>query len=388
MSFFANQDVNRLSLHTALHQAAAGLSAAFFVPFLLHAGLAPAQIFLVIAGTLVLRFIIRTAVPSIVGLIGFRNTLVYSSLLFAVEFLILAGYDGSIVRIIWFIVADSICGALYWTCYHAFYAALGDKEARGAQLGARGLLSTMAAVAAPAIGGYLLMTAGPWVSFGGSGVVTVIAALPLLSIREPKVSVDTPMQAFWAVREGILLFTTDGFVACITVFAWDMISFLAFGERFDVFGGVLALASLAGALAGMAFGRLIDAGHAARAVWINTAVLILVLLLKAMSVGSASAVAIATIIGNLFSGLYGPLLMTAVYNDAKASACPLRFHVIAEAGWDVGGTIGCLCAASAFALGIRPGTILLFALAGIAPQTWLALRRYRKHAIDSRVPAL
>jgi hypothetical protein len=380
MSFFGNQDVNKLALHTALHQAALGLSLVFFAAFMLRAGLSPSQVFLVIAAILILRFFVRTAVPGVVQRIGFRNALILGSLLFAIEFLILASYDGSNVRLFSFIVADALCSSLYWTCYHAFFAALGDSEARGAQLGARGLLSTIAAVAAPAVGGILLVSFGPWASFGAAAVTSVVAVVPLLSIREPVVPSAPPFGAFRAVREGILLFGTDGFVTCISAFAWDIISFVSFGERYDVFGGVLALSSLAGALAGMAFGRFIDAGHGARAVWINAVVITVLLLLKAACVGSAPAIAVASIIANLLGGLYLPVLMTAVYNDGKLAACTLRFSMLAEAGWDIGGTIACVCAAIAWAGGVRPAAILLFALVGVLPQTWLALRRYREHA--------
>lgn len=380
MSFFGNQDLNKLALHTALHQAALGLSLVFFAAFMLRAGLSPSQVFLVIAAILILRFFVRTAVPGVVQRIGFRNALILGSLLFAVEFLILASYDGSNVRLFSFVVADAICSALYWTCYHAFYAALGDPEARGAQLGARGLLSTIAAVAAPAIGGVLLVSFGPWASFGAAAVTSIVAVVPLLSIREPIVPNAPPIGAFRVVREGILLFATDG-VTCISAFAWDIISFVSFGERYDVFGGVLALASLSGALAGMVFGRFIDAGHGARAVWINAVVFTVLLLLKAACVGSAPAIAVASIIANLLGGLYMQVLMTTVYNHGKLAACTLRFHVMAEAGWDVGGTIACVCVAIAWAGGVRPAAILLFALVGVLPQTWLALRRYRVHAI-------
>jgi Na+/melibiose symporter-like transporter len=95
MSFFSNQDINRLALHTALHQAAMGLSLAFFAAFLLHSGRSPAQVFLVIGTILVLRFFLRLGVPRTVRLLGFRNTLLLGSLLFAVEYLVLAAYDGS-----------------------------------------------------------------------------------------------------------------------------------------------------------------------------------------------------------------------------------------------------------------------------------------------------
>jgi MFS family permease len=380
MTFFTNRDINKLALHTGLHQAAAGLSQVFYVAFLLHAGLAPASVFLAFAAILTGRFFLRLMVPALVQRLGFRNTLILGSLLFVVEFLILAAYDGSIARLFWFIAADSVCSTIYWTCYHAFYSALGDPEERGAQVGARGLVSTAAAVAAPAIGGFLLVAAGPWTSFGVAAILAVISAWPLLSVREPYVPPAPPTESFWAVRDSILLFTSDGFITCISWISWDIVSFLSYGESFEVFGGVLALASLAGALCGMAFGRLIDRGHGTRAVIVNAVMLTAVVLLKAAAVGSAPAVAIATIVANVVAGLYLPVLMTAIYNDAKATACALRFHIIAEAGWDVGGTFGCVIAATALTAGATPALVLLFAIVGIVPQAWLARRRYQEHA--------
>ena len=113
MSFFGNQDINRLALHTALHQAAMGLSLAFFAAFLLHAGLAPSGVFLTLAAILTLRFFVRAAVLPSVRLIGFRNTFLLGALLFAVEYLVLAAYDGSNARLLWFIVSDAVCSALH-----------------------------------------------------------------------------------------------------------------------------------------------------------------------------------------------------------------------------------------------------------------------------------
>jgi MFS transporter, DHA1 family, inner membrane transport protein len=385
MNFFANRDINRLAVHTALTQVAFGLSTVFLAAFLLRAGLTPSEIFLVFAATLVLRFFIRLALPDLVRRIGFRNTFILGAVLCAGKYPILAAVDGSYVRLAWYILAEAVSGTLYWTCYHAFFAALGDPEARGAQVGARGLLSTIAAIAAPAIGGVLLASIGPWASFGAAALVSGLAILPLLSLHEPVVPPAPPKEAFQAVREGVWLFATDGFVTSIAAFTWDIISFVSFSERYDVFGGVLAAASVTGAIGGMAFGRLIDAGHGPRAVWINAAVLTIVLLIKSSCAYSPAAIAGATIVANLFSGFYLPVLMTAIYNDGKAAACTLRFHVMAEAGWDVGGSVGCLIAALAWSVGTPPALILLLALIGVVPQAWLATRRYRAHALGKGV---
>src|SRR5262245_2694003 len=102
MTFFANRDINQLALHTALIQVAAGLSTVFLAAFLLREGLAPAQVFLVFAVTLVLRFFMRLALTDLVLRIGFRNTFLLGSLLFTLKFPVLAAFDGSFVRLTWY----------------------------------------------------------------------------------------------------------------------------------------------------------------------------------------------------------------------------------------------------------------------------------------------
>jgi hypothetical protein len=43
--------------------------------------------------------------------------------------------------------------------------------------------------------------------------------------------------------------------------------------------------------------------------------------------------------------------MAAVYNAAKASPCPFRFHMMSEGAWDIGGGAGCLAGAAVTASG-------------------------------------
>ena len=55
------------------------------------------------------------------------------------------------------------------------------------------------------------------------------------------------------------------------------------------------------------------------------------------------------------------VMMTRVYNLAKESPCPLRFHMATEAGWDLGATGGCLAAAALLWNGASFATPLLLA---------------------------
>jgi MFS transporter, DHA1 family, inner membrane transport protein len=67
--------------------------------------------------------------------------------------------------------------------------------------------------------------------------------------------------------------------------------------------------------------------------------------------------------------------MTAVYTLAKRSPCTLRFHIVAEGGWDIGGAIGLLVAAFAIIVGMPLSASILLSLAGVVA-IFMLLRRY------------
>jgi hypothetical protein len=81
----------------------------------------------------------------------------------------------------------------------------------------------------------------------------------------------------------------------------------------------------------------------------------------------------------MLGGLYIPALMSAIYNEAKASPCPLRFHFAAEGGWDAGGTAACLLAAAVCAADAPLQAVILLALPMVAVQCWLLIASYARH---------
>jgi hypothetical protein len=101
----------------------------------------------------------------------------------------------------------------------------------------------------------------------------------------------------------------------------------------------------------------------------------LVLILRAASVGHPLAAVIGNAAGALVPAFYVPTLMTAVYNQAKGSPCPLRFHIATEGGWDAGAAAGCLTAAVLLWLGAPIGATILMSVIGTAGNLVL-LRRY------------
>jgi DHA1 family inner membrane transport protein len=272
------------------------------------------------------------------------------------------------------IAVSAVGDTFYWTTYHAYFAALGDDEFRGHQIGVREAISAVAGIASPLLAGWLLVAFGPRVAFGATSAITALAALPILAAPQVAVARHVP-GAIKAAIPGILLFMADGWIALGYWLVWPIALFVSLGESFLAYGGALAFAALVGAIAGLTLGRHIDAGHGRQAVWYAFGSVALIVGLRAGATGNATLAVLANALGALGACLYIPTLMTAVYTLAKRSPCTLRFHVATEGGWDAGGASGLLVAALMTELGLPLGDSILLSLAGLAATTIL-LRRY------------
>ncbi len=142
------------------------------------------------------------------------------------------------------------------------------------------------------------------------------------------------------------------------------------------YGGAMALAALVGAACGLLLGRHIDAGYGRRAVLIAYAATAVVVLLRAASVGSPWLAVSANAAGAFSSALLMPAMMTALYNLAKASPCPLRFHIVTEGAWDIGCGGACLIAAGFAQAGLPLSTAILLAILAAGAAAALLCRYY------------
>jgi MFS family permease len=391
MPFFATRDINRIGLHVAVGTIAMSLSYTFSAVFLMRAGLAPAQIFLAFAAILALRFALRPIVLLLAPVIGLRRMLVLGCFLNGLACPALALVDGIGAPLAAFVAIAALGQVLYCTCYHVFFTTAGDSERRGSQVGAVQALGALANVLGPALGGMLLTAFGPQATFGAAFGLTMLAILPLLRLAEPPVVPRRPPRAYAAARTGLWLYLADGWIQVSLTTGWSLVLFQALGGRYDSFGGTLSLAALAGALGGMALGRVIDNGHARRAVWLNAAVLAAGLALRALAGDSATAAVAVAAVTTLLSGLYLPTWMTPAYNAAKLAPCALRFQFAAEGGWDAGGTLAGLVAAAFCLLGLPLAATVLLALPMVPVQALLLERGYgaqreqRAHAAGNGV---
>lgn len=377
MNPFANRGINRLALHIGLAQFAWCISGVFFGVYLLRQGLPPATIFLTSAAVLLLRLALRPLILAVVPRLGLKRTLTLGTVVTAVQYPVIGLVSDVGIPLGAFVALGALAGILYAPCFHTLFAASGDLERRGSQIGVRQLAIGVAAVLGPLLGGALLTAYGPFAAFGAASAVNLLAVAPLLGLADVKIARVAPPRAFAAGWSGALLFVSDGWMMCSAAMAWDIVMFRALQSRYDAFGLTLAFAALAGAGCSLAFGRLIDRGHTRHAQAINAAMLAAAVLARALCGTQPAAIVAVAAFAAAVTVLNAPALMTVFYNEAKLSPCPFRFQFVAEAGWDLGGAGAALLAAGFSAAGWPLQAAILLGLFGVALQAKLLAKGYR-----------
>src|ERR1700761_3789335 len=335
MAYFANRTVNLLNLHYGIFAVVMNGSGAFIWVYLLHAGVPVPGVLLTMAGVTLARFAIRPMVVRLAVRFGLQPMVVAGAVLMAGQYPIIAEVHGVGWALYAVILVAAIGDSVYWSCYHAYFAALGDAEHRGHPISMRESFAAVVGIAAPLFTGWMLVMFGARTAFAVAAMISIASAVPLLWTPQVKVAaeVDGAWQAAWP---GVRIFIADGWISSGFVFLWQIALFVSLSGNFLHYGGTLAFAALAGAVAGLFLGRHIDAGHGGRAVVFALVPFALVLLLRAVSPGHPALAVFAAAFSSVGSCLYMPVMITAVYNQAKLSPCTLRFHVACEGGWEIG----------------------------------------------------
>lgn len=385
MAYFHNRDVNLVTLHSAIAAAAMGSGGAFWSVYLLKAGVSVPAILLVLAATFLSRLAMRGALLPLAIRIGLRRSLIVGTLLMAASFPFVAEVHGIGPAIYILVCVTAFADTVYWPSYHAYYAAIGDEDHRGQQLGLREAISAVLGIVAPIAAGWVLLTYGPRVTFAVTALIMAAGVLPLLWTPDIPVKKSAPGAFLYALKRSAI-FIGDGINAAGYFMTWQIALFLTLDQSYLAYGGALAIAALVGAVSGLALGRLIDSGKGSRAVWLAIGLITFVIVLRASSLHSPALAVIANAFGSLVGCIYIPTIGTPIYNRAKRSPCVMRFNLIAEGGWDVGSSLGLSVAAGLVWLGVPPTRVVFISLAGIAI-VFVALRNYYAEHANERVDA-
>ncbi len=94
MAFLGNRNVNLLSLHYGFQALAQGSGGVFLLVFLLKSGLSVNETILALALTVFMRLVARRGVTPFANRYGLRATLVFGSLVLALQYPLTAAVDG------------------------------------------------------------------------------------------------------------------------------------------------------------------------------------------------------------------------------------------------------------------------------------------------------
>ncbi len=358
--------LRRFTAHFALHQAATALAGAFIGAYLLRSGLPLPAALLVYAGLYAARVGVRAAVLPLVRRVGYRGALALGAGLGVLQFPPLLLAEDPVWLVVW-VATVSLAEATYWPVFHATAAVLGAKGQRGREIAERQVVGLGVSVVCPLLGGWLLGAYGPAVDFGVAACFAALSTLPLAVLGAvPAGQVPTARESLrGADAVGTLAFAADGWISAGLGIAWPMVMFSSLGGRYEALGAVAALGAVVGAASGLLCGRCIDRGGRERMLpWVAGA-LASVVALRAVEGWVPAGAGFVHAAGAAVGALYGPVLMSVLYDRARRSGSAYRYQLAAETGWDLGAALGCLAAAAtAWATGV-PSLAVLPAVAGV-----------------------
>ncbi len=379
MKIFANSEINRVYVHSALQSLAFNLGGAFIWVYLLKAGLALPLVFVCIAIVVLSRLVLRLGVVPLIKRLGLRKALIVGTILDAASYLVLGKVDGVGPWLIFYLASASLGTTFYWTCFHSMVARLGDAENRGAQVSAREAIFSLAGIVGPLFGGLTLTYFGPVAAFVVAALVYFCAVVPLLSVPDMDIEKDIDIPRAAKLFAGGAAFS-DGVVAAAVNFSWRIVLFQTLGESFENYGSALAIAGVVGAMMGLGLGKLIDLGHHKRSLQLGMGIMAITIVVEAFGFHSAWSAVGANMVGAVAGPIYMSAMMAPFYNVGKASGCTLRFNVYGENGFDLGAGLGCLFAALLLWLGFGYFWPLILGLAGCA-SLYTILRRNQLAAV-------
>ena len=377
MGFFKNRSFNLIYIHAALQAAAMHGGEAFAFIYLLKAGISVPIVLLCIGLMFASRIILRQAVVPLVKRVGLRRALIMAILLEACAYPILSQATEVGTYLVSYLALWAFSSSIYWTTYHSYVALLGDNEHRGSQVSVMEFLGTFMGIVAPLLTAFLLTVTTPLIAFGTIGLIMAAGAIPILLGPDFRIAehAEVPAETRRLAR---LMMISDGLRAGSFHFTWLVALFITLGSSYVAFGGAMAIAGLAGALAGLVIGRAIDLGHAQKAAAMGFAILASAALARTFGYSIPWFAVLANAAAAIAWPIYNTGFMSRIYKLSKQSPCPLRFTVIAEGGWDMGTAAGCLASAALIHLGFSFTLPLALSLVGIGVGYAVVSRSFRQ----------
>jgi len=366
-----------ITLHSALQSFAENTGGLFMVAFLVRQGVSQPLALASFAALVAVRYAMRPLILPLAVARGLKTVVLAGIAIRALGYVLLGFVRHADGWMMAYVLAMGLGSVLYWTAWHAWNAAIAEGGARGRQVSLQQAATAGVAIIAPVIGGMIHDALGGVGGFALIALIQLIAALPLLRAGDVAVAREVALDR-GLIRFAQPLYCAEGVHSGAVNVVWNLALFVSLGERFGAFGGAMALAGACAAGASLLVGRRIDAGHGRAMVPLAYGAAALAVGVKALAWHYPLAAVLATALGALVTPVTQVALLAPLYAMARRSACPLRFAMATEAGWDMGAALACLIAAAALALGISYTLPILIGLGGVGTVVVMLRRWYAR----------
>jgi len=210
-----------------------------------------------------LVFLLAGPLGRLVKRIGFKMSILLSSLLLSLWFILPAIFPRSLVLIIALSVVAAILIPIYWLARLSILSLDGDKDRYGGEVSFLALLDQASSILGPFVGGVLVATSGFGLLFGVATFVCLLSAIPIFFVGDYQIKDGISLKHFekWTrnkkERHLHWSFIGQGLANMVDANFWPLYVYLIVGS-FAVLG---ALTSISFALAAVAIylaGRLFD----------------------------------------------------------------------------------------------------------------------------------
>jgi MFS family permease len=355
-----------INFHFALRTVGASLAEVFGMVYLYGLGFSFAWIFLVYAGMQALRLLSRPLVVRIAAPWGLKATAFLGTLLWAGSYLLLSQVRGISGWLVAFIVVQAVAEALYWTAYHSLFALLTTKERRGADIGAKEGLVTLAHAAAPVLGGLAIVAFGFAASFVAASLFMLLSAASLLLVPDIPLPRPVPWREAWARmdKRGFVAHFGHGWYSAGVVTAWSLIVYLLVRD-YVVAGALASLIVVFQIAAFWLVGRVVDEGKGRTVAYAALVLLVCVALGRAGLARDIPSIIAFDIAYAVAYCLYGPPLDTVLYNLAAEAPDIWKWQLLSETAVDFGYLLTWIAGFAIVSAGLDPRWTLIWSLGGL-----------------------
>ncbi len=316
-----SQQMRELYLSTVILDFAASAVLIFEPIYLWSIGFSLQRILFFYLAVYVVYFVILPFGGKVVRSRGYEHGIIYSSPFLILYYLSLFAIPFSPVFVGVAVIAYAIQKMLYWPGYHADFARFGSANQTGRELSVLVMFASVATIAGPIIGGFILVTFGYSVLFVFVSTLILLSNIPLMMTPEvftPRTfSYQDSWKRLWRPENRRRLISYMGFgEEFIVAIIWPIFMYTVVREYFSL-GAIVSFATLATMLVAVVVGRLADGAERRRVLQLGTLFTVLSWLVRLVS-GGLGGVFLADTMYRSARTAVGIPLIAMTYTKARA----------------------------------------------------------------------